>query len=556
MSAAGHAPVHRSADAARAWRGVALLSRGFRPFFLGAGVWALVGMALWPAVFSGAVTIPTAFSAVDWHAHEMIFGYGGAVVAGFLLTAIPNWTGRLPVAGVPLAALAALWAAGRIAVFASAPIGRTAAAAVDAGFLVVFAALVAREVVAGKNWRNLKVAVLVLALALANVAFHVEDAREGLAEFSIRAALGLIVMLILLIGGRVTPSFTGNWIARMGAGARPVPFGRPDGVVMALSGFALLAWVAAPEGVCHRRPDARGRRRQPLAPVALAGARRPQRCACIGVARGLPARRARVFRRRGERFGARAGSLRGGRACLGGRRGRDDDAGDDDAGDARPHRPRAGRLQGHDLRLSLRRPRACRPPRHGVLSRPGPAADACRRLRLGGRLRRLSARLRAHADAPKRPRLTRTRRRSEGETHMDVSDTLAERVVDQAGDAVIYADRSGIIRRWNRAAATLFGFAAEEALGQSLDLVIPDHLRAPHWRGFEAAMASGALKLAGRPTSTRAAHKSGRKLYVEMTFALVVKDGAAEGSVAIARDVTERVERERATAGGGTLPAS
>jgi len=249
MSAAGHAPVHRSADAARGWRGAALLRRGFRPFFLGAGVWALVGMALWPAVFSGAITIPTAFSAIDWHAHEMIFGYGGAVAAGFLLTAIPNWTGRLPVAGVPLAVLVALWAAGRIAVFASAPIGRMAAAAVDVGFLVVFAALVAREVVAGKNWRNLKVAALVLALALVNVAFHVEDAREGLAEFSIRAALGIFVMLILLVGGRVTPSFTGNWIARMGAGARPVPFGRPDGVVLALSGFALLAWVVAPEGV-------------------------------------------------------------------------------------------------------------------------------------------------------------------------------------------------------------------------------------------------------------------------------------------------------------------
>ncbi len=248
MSAAQRSSVHPPV-AARVGRGVALLSRGFRPFFLGAGVWAVVGMALWPAVFSGEVTIPTAFSAVDWHAHEMIFGYGGAVVAGFLLTAIPNWTGRLPVAGASLAALAALWAAGRIAVFASAPIGRVAAAAVDAGFFVLFAALVAREVVVGKNWRNLKVAALVLALGLVDVAFHVEDARLGLAEVSIRASLGLVVMLILLIGGRVTPSFTGNWIARMSAGARPVPFGRPDGVVLALSGFAFLAWVAEPEGI-------------------------------------------------------------------------------------------------------------------------------------------------------------------------------------------------------------------------------------------------------------------------------------------------------------------
>ncbi len=139
---------------------------------------------------------------------------------------------------------------------------------------------------------------------------------------------------------------------------------------------------------------------------------------------------------------------------------------------------------------------------------------------------------------------------------MDPFASLAEQVVDQAGDAIIYADRSGIIRRWNRAAATLFGFAVEEALGQTLDLIIPHHLRPPHWRGFEAAMASGALKLAGRPTLTRAAHKNGRKLYVEMTFALVVRGGAAEGSVAVARDVTERVERERAAAGGTTFPAS
>ncbi len=238
-----------SAAASRAWRGAAILSRGFRPFFLAAGVWALVGMALWPAVFAGAIVLPTAFSAVDWHVHEMIFGYGGAVVAGFLLTAIPNWTGRLPVAGVSLAGLAALWAAGRIAVFASAAIGRPAAAAIDVSFLVVFAALVAREVAAGRNWRNLKTAGLVLSLALVNVAFQLEDARSGLAEVSTRASLGLLVMLILLIGGRVTPSFTGNWLAKAGQSRRPVPFGRPDGVVMALSALSLALWVAAPENL-------------------------------------------------------------------------------------------------------------------------------------------------------------------------------------------------------------------------------------------------------------------------------------------------------------------
>ncbi len=238
----------RSAASGREWRGPTILSRGFRPFFLAAGVWALAGMAVWPPFFAGEIVIPTAFLPIDWHAHEMIFGYGGAAVAGFLLTAIPNWTGRLPVAGTPLAALAALWAAGRIAVFVSDTIGRVAAAAIDAAFLVVFAVVVAREVIVGHNWRNLKVVGVVAALATANIAFHVEDARSGLADTATRAALGLIVLLILLVGGRVTPSFTANWFARTGAAERPASFGKADGAVMGLSVVSVALWVVVPEG--------------------------------------------------------------------------------------------------------------------------------------------------------------------------------------------------------------------------------------------------------------------------------------------------------------------
>jgi PAS domain S-box-containing protein len=123
---------------------------------------------------------------------------------------------------------------------------------------------------------------------------------------------------------------------------------------------------------------------------------------------------------------------------------------------------------------------------------------------------------------------------------------LAERILDQIADAVVYANRSGEIVRWNRASTSMFGFSAEEALGHSLDLIIPEHLRASHWSGFNAAMTTGVTKLQGRPTLTRALHKSGRKLYVEMTFAIVkVDEGEVLGSVAVARDVTERVERER-----------
>jgi PAS domain S-box-containing protein len=97
----------------------------------------------------------------------------------------------------------------------------------------------------------------------------------------------------------------------------------------------------------------------------------------------------------------------------------------------------------------------------------------------------------------------------------------AEAILDQIADAVIFADTTGTIRRWNRAAAALFGYSTAQALGKKLDLIMPEHLRAAHWRGFEGAMTNGVMKLQGRPTLTRATHQTGRKLYVEMTLALV-----------------------------------
>ena len=131
---------------------------------------------------------------------------------------------------------------------------------------------------------------------------------------------------------------------------------------------------------------------------------------------------------------------------------------------------------------------------------------------------------------------------------MEEQSRLAERILDHVADAVISTDRSGAITRWNHASTALFGYSAEEAMGQSVELIIPEHLRAAHWSGFDAAMTRGTLKLEGRPTLTRALHKSGRRLYVEMTFAIVKDNAETEvlGSVAMARDVTLRVERERA----------
>jgi PAS domain S-box-containing protein len=127
---------------------------------------------------------------------------------------------------------------------------------------------------------------------------------------------------------------------------------------------------------------------------------------------------------------------------------------------------------------------------------------------------------------------------------------LAESILEQIADAVIYADETGTIRRWNMRPPFCSVTTPRRRSVRDLDLIIPEHLRAAHWRGFEAAMASGVMKLQGHPTLTRTAHKTGRKLYVEMTFALVKggSGGPTHGAVAVARDVTERIEQQRAKA--------
>jgi uncharacterized protein involved in response to NO len=184
---------------------------------------------------------------VAWHAHEFLFGYVGAIVAGFLLTAIPNWTGRLPVRGGPLLALFLLWAAGRAALLASESIGVVIAAVVEGLFLPILALVVLREIVAGRNWRNLKTVVLVSLLAIVNIAFHTEVILGGAADYSFRAGIAVILGLIMLIGGRVVPSFTRNWLTRVGARRLPTPVGRFDNASILLAAIALATWVAMPD---------------------------------------------------------------------------------------------------------------------------------------------------------------------------------------------------------------------------------------------------------------------------------------------------------------------
>jgi uncharacterized protein involved in response to NO len=238
-----------TAERMRAWTGPALLTYGFRPFFFGASVWAALAMALWVPMLSGLVVLPTAFDPVSWHAHAFLFGYLGAVVAGFLLTAVPNWTGRLPIVGWPLGALAALWLAGRVAVAISAALPPAAVAAIDLAFPVALAAAIGREIVAGRNWRNLIVLGMLAVFAAGNGVFHWEAARGDYAAqgYGFRLALGAGLMMIAVIGGRIVPSFTRNWLVRRGPGRLPVPpMQRFDKAALLALLAALILWVTLP----------------------------------------------------------------------------------------------------------------------------------------------------------------------------------------------------------------------------------------------------------------------------------------------------------------------
>ena len=190
-----------SAERVRAWQGPAILSYGFRPFFLLGALWAALAMLLWVFMLTGRDVLPTAFDAVSWHAHEMLFGYLGAVMAGFLLTAVPNWTGRLPVTGWPLLGLATLWVLGRGAVAVSALLPWTVVALADLALPLALAGFLAREIVAGRNWRKLPVSGLLTLWTLANALYHLEAARDGYPAggLGLRIGLATAIMMIALM---------------------------------------------------------------------------------------------------------------------------------------------------------------------------------------------------------------------------------------------------------------------------------------------------------------------------------------------------------------------
>ncbi len=230
----------------------ALFSYGFRPFFLGASLYTYLFMTAWigwlgaQAFWGGLRDLPVAGSPFAWHAHEMIFGFAAAAVAGFLLTAVPNWTGALPLSGPPLVGLFSMWIAGRLAIAMSGLLAPALVAAVDVAFLPLLGGFVAFQLLAKPAARNLVFLALLAALAGANAAYHLSIngivAADG--GGSMRFALMVLVLMVSIIGGRIIPAFTQNWLHLNGADPTPRRITWLDGLSVASIALLALCQVA------------------------------------------------------------------------------------------------------------------------------------------------------------------------------------------------------------------------------------------------------------------------------------------------------------------------
>lgn len=226
----------------------ALLGQGFRPFFLAAGLWGAAALAVWIHLLASGATLPSRFDPMAWHIHEMLFGFVMAAVAGFLLTAIPNWTRRLPVSGAPLAGLAGLWLLGRLACLVSSFLPAIVAIAADLAFPVVLIAVAAREIIAGRNWHNLVMTAPVTVLGIANLLMHLEaDGIDVPAGIGWRLGLAAILVLVSAVAGRIVPSFTRNWLVKRQAKHLPAPHGLVDRLALGSLHLSMLSWALLPE---------------------------------------------------------------------------------------------------------------------------------------------------------------------------------------------------------------------------------------------------------------------------------------------------------------------
>ncbi|MGH8143827.1 MAG: NnrS family protein [Steroidobacteraceae bacterium] len=236
----------------------AVWTLAFRPFFIAAGLWAALALALWIALLFSGHPLPSRFDPLSWHIHEMLFGFVPAAIGGFMLTAIPNWTGRRPIQGVALGALALLWLLGRVVCLVSALLPLWPAAAIDLAFPFVLCALAAREIIAARNWRNLAMPLPIGVLGVADLLMYLQLGGESVAPgLGWRLGLAAVIMLISAVGGRIIPNFTRNWLVKRSAhrpgaaltaaAALPAPAGLPDRAALGSLHAGLIAWAFLPE---------------------------------------------------------------------------------------------------------------------------------------------------------------------------------------------------------------------------------------------------------------------------------------------------------------------
>jgi uncharacterized protein involved in response to NO len=224
------------------YEGPAFFSYSFRPFFLGAALFAGIAVPAWILIVTGSIVSNFLYPPREWHVHEMLFGFLPAAMAGFILTAIPNWTGRVPVRGTLLASLWGLWLAGRLVIALPGPVP-VIAAVVDAAFLVSLATVIWREIAAARIWNRSAIGALITLFAAANILFHVLALRGSPTDLPERVALSILLLLLTFIGGRVTPAFTTEYLAEQRSPGHPAPFSRFDGLSMALVLLAALGWI-------------------------------------------------------------------------------------------------------------------------------------------------------------------------------------------------------------------------------------------------------------------------------------------------------------------------
>ncbi len=200
-----------------------ILSIAFRPFFLLGAIFAVVSMLLWLATLHGFGWQPAVADPVVWHAHEMLFGFAGAAMAGFLLTAIATWTGRPPVSGATLGMLVAAWITGRVAMAVGQGWPEPAVAVADLAFPVLLAGLATREILGGGSRRNFGIAGVIAGFAVLDGVFHLGSFGiwPGAGRVALFLAAHGLLVLITVIAGRIIPAFTGNWLRTRGSSRLP-----------------------------------------------------------------------------------------------------------------------------------------------------------------------------------------------------------------------------------------------------------------------------------------------------------------------------------------------